>query len=103
MIPMFIPNPTEIDNEIVSQNSHSELQTDGPVNTMEINVRTGTKNIPVCVQATKGYDETKANCFLFSSLKDAEMLTLCTNASSLTPEPRKQPCMRKRKVLTKTS
>jgi hypothetical protein len=70
---------------------------------MEINVRKGIKNMPVCVQATKGYGETMANCFLFSSLKEAEMLTLCINVSSFTPEPRKQPWMRKREVLTKTS
>lgn len=76
MIPMFIPNETEIANAIFSQNSHSGLQTDGPVNTMEINVRKGIKNIPVCVQATKDYGETKSNCFLFSSLKDTEMLIL---------------------------
>lgn len=39
MIPMFIPNETEIANETFSQNSHSEFQTDGPVNTIGMNVR----------------------------------------------------------------
>lgn len=44
MIPMYIPNETEIANAVFSQNSdHCELQTDGPVKTMEINVRKGIK------------------------------------------------------------
>lgn len=100
---MFIPNETEIANATFSQNSHSEFQTDGPVDTIGMNVRKGIENMPVYVQATKGYGETMANCFLFPVSKMLKMLTLFTNTSCLTLEPRKQPCRRKREVLTKTS
>lgn len=40
--------------------------------------------MPVYAQAIKGYGEFMANHFLYPHLKDAEMSTFCTQASSLT-------------------
>lgn len=39
--------------------------------------------MPPYVQAIKGYGESMANYFLYPHFKDAEMPTLCTQASSL--------------------